>query len=376
MSGFDLFGFAVIALALLTIANLFLHLIVGVRNDFLYRELDFRKFKSRVSNINKDQDREQNIFPGWQGYRNFVVSKKIIENSNCVSIHLSPQDNQLLFKFNAGQYLRVKATPPGSDKALSRSYSISSYVCENDYRITVKKLKNNGIFSNYICDFLSVGDVIQSKMPTGDFTLDNSDQAIVLIAAGIGITPILTFLQELAAKKSKRQIYLFWGVSALGDVILSEDFENLSSKLPKLKMHLFISQSGKSTTKNIESSQFSYLQMSGREEKYILSKDENIIGSSKTVQVTIDNPEVASSHLSIIKRNNQWFIRDLGSSLGTILNKRQIGGVKGAWRSFELKNGDKIQIQDQEYTFFSPTNSNLKKDENRSEEHTSELQSR
>ncbi|WP_337239753.1 FAD-binding oxidoreductase, partial [Vibrio cholerae] len=79
-----------------------------------------------------------------------------------------------------------------------RQYSLSSAVQENTYRISVKR-EEGGKVSNYLHDSLNIGEKVQLAAPAGDFFMDAEPQTpVVLISAGVGLTPTLSMLESLS----------------------------------------------------------------------------------------------------------------------------------------------------------------------------------
>ncbi|MCV5990900.1 FAD-binding oxidoreductase, partial [Escherichia coli] len=78
-----------------------------------------------------------------------------------------------------------------------RQYSLSSSVQENTYRISVKR-EQGGKVSNYLHDELNIGDKVKLAAPAGDFFMDvDTNTPVVLISAGVGLTPTLSMLESL-----------------------------------------------------------------------------------------------------------------------------------------------------------------------------------
>jgi ferredoxin-NADP reductase len=99
---------------------------------------------------------------------------------------------------------------PASAPALLRSYSLSAGPNAASYRISVKR-EANGAASTYIADELQVGDIVHASAARGSFTLQQSERPVVLLSAGIGVTPVLGMLHMLAAEASTRKIWWLHG---------------------------------------------------------------------------------------------------------------------------------------------------------------------
>ncbi|MBB6460151.1 NO-inducible flavohemoprotein [Flammeovirga kamogawensis] len=148
---------------------------------------------------------------GWVGFKNFIVSKKVIESDEITSFYLKPEEGSLL-PFIPGQYIAVRLKGDDHEHAHMRNYSLSDSPEKDYYRISVKReqgyaQKPDGIGSNYLHDFIGEGDVIEVGIPAGDFTLDTaSKRDVVLLSGGVGQTPMLSMLNHLLAENSERKI--------------------------------------------------------------------------------------------------------------------------------------------------------------------------
>jgi ferredoxin-NADP reductase/MOSC domain-containing protein YiiM len=147
--------------------------------------------------------------PAWRGFRPLRVSGKMRESDNVVSLTLTPTDGQPLAAALPGQFI-VLRLGPASRPALLRSYSLSGEPGTASYRISVKR-EAHGAASAYVDDALQVGDIVQASAARGSFTLQPGDTPVVLLGAGIGVTPVLAMLHALAAEGSTREIWWLYG---------------------------------------------------------------------------------------------------------------------------------------------------------------------
>jgi nitric oxide dioxygenase len=134
---------------------------------------------------------------GWRGFRPFVIRDIRDEASGIKSIYLHAEDDQPIVDFEPGQYLGIKVSVPGHEYDEIRQYSLSDAPGRNHYRITVKAESmppsHEGKVSNHLHN-AQPGDQVWLQPPTGDFTVKRPDQDLVLIAGGVGITPLLSML--------------------------------------------------------------------------------------------------------------------------------------------------------------------------------------
>ncbi|GGH75622.1 nitric oxide dioxygenase [Pullulanibacillus pueri] len=149
---------------------------------------------------------------GWKGFRNFVVAKKVKESDVITSFYLQAEDRKPIAAYEPGQYISVKVAIPGAEYTQIRQYSLSDSPNKDYYRMSVKKevgteVKPDGIISNYLHDFLNEGDLLPLSAPAGDFTLDtNKDIPVVLIAGGVGLTPMISMLNHLSEQYPHRPV--------------------------------------------------------------------------------------------------------------------------------------------------------------------------
>ncbi|BCN25294.1 NO-inducible flavohemoprotein [Vibrio alfacsensis] len=135
---------------------------------------------------------------GWRGLREFELVGKQRESENVYSFVFKPVDGEKVAEYKPGQYLGIYINSNKFENQEIRQYSLSSAVQENTYRISVKR-EQGGKVSNFLHDDLNIGDKVQLAAPAGDFFMDVKTQTpVVLISAGIGLTPTLSMLESLS----------------------------------------------------------------------------------------------------------------------------------------------------------------------------------
>ncbi|MBK0124525.1 pyridoxamine 5'-phosphate oxidase family protein [Pantoea sp. S61] len=138
-----------------------------------------------------------------QRWRPFRVTKIVDESASIRSFHLMPDDGAGLLPHQAGQHLPIRVRLPDAEKPLIRHYTLSVAPSDGFYRISVKR---DGVVSRYLHDHLRVGDQIETRAPAGDFTIDAQEtRPAVLMAAGVGITPMLAMLRHLVYEGLRKQ---------------------------------------------------------------------------------------------------------------------------------------------------------------------------
>ncbi|PPJ48987.1 FAD-binding oxidoreductase [Rhizobium sp. KAs_5_22] len=136
-------------------------------------------------------------------WRALTVTNIVEESTSIRSFHLQPSDGAGLLPHVAGQHLPIRVTFPGSDKPVIRTYTLSAAPSDGVYRISVKR---GGSVSQYLHDTLRVGDTIEARAPAGDFTIDaRAIRPAVLLAGGVGITPMLAMLRHIVYEGLRKQ---------------------------------------------------------------------------------------------------------------------------------------------------------------------------
>lgn len=166
----------------------------------------------------------------WAGLRDFVVSRRRYEDNDQTqcTFELKPVDAMALPPYKAGQFLTfalpAKTSPntPDLDPApVIRCYSLSDRADPSRYRITVKQVMAPpahpeypaGISSGWLHRQAKVGTALKLRAPSGRFVLDDdSTVPLVLIAGGIGITPLLSMLLSCLAEQPLRRVHLFYAL--------------------------------------------------------------------------------------------------------------------------------------------------------------------
>src|SRR3954453_682512 len=126
--------------------------------------------------------------PAWAGFRTLRISDVVHESATVSSYYLSTDDAEPLPPATPGQYLTLRI-PGAGDPIPVRTYSLSGGRDESAYRISVKR-EFQGRVSPYLHGHLRAGDRVEVAAPRGDFVLDDGTNPVVLISAGIGVTPV------------------------------------------------------------------------------------------------------------------------------------------------------------------------------------------
>jgi ferredoxin-NADP reductase len=118
-----------------------------------------------------------------------------------------------------------------------RSYSLST---SPDYRISVKH-EPHGVGSGYMTTQLKTGSVLEVAAPRGDFLLEDGTDAVLLVSAGIGVTPVLAMLHVLATERSTRAVWWIHAARSPAEHPLAAEARDLLAQLPNAQEHIYYS---------------------------------------------------------------------------------------------------------------------------------------
>ncbi|WP_199609605.1 NO-inducible flavohemoprotein [Flocculibacter collagenilyticus] len=150
---------------------------------------------------------------GWRGKRAFSLVEKRVESELVTSFIFEPLDRQPVMDYHVGQYIGIELTTEQFENTEIRQYSLSQKPNGTSYRISVKREPSTidgnaaGMVSNYLHDYLAVGDMVDLHAPAGDFYFVDRQAPVVLISAGVGITPMQAMLEALAEKQYNQAVH-------------------------------------------------------------------------------------------------------------------------------------------------------------------------
>ncbi|WP_174887237.1 1,2-phenylacetyl-CoA epoxidase subunit PaaE [Streptomyces abyssomicinicus] len=165
--------------------------------------------------------------PAFHSLRVTAVDR-LCEDAAAVSFDV-PDELAEEFAFAPGQSLTLRRQVDGRDER--RSYSICSPVGAAP-RIGVRTVPG-GLFSSWLVEEVRPGDVVEVMAPTGHFTPDLSAPGHhVLIAAGSGITPMLSIAESVLAADDRSRVTLFYGNRRTGSVMFADELADLKDLHP------------------------------------------------------------------------------------------------------------------------------------------------
>ncbi len=169
--------------------------------------------------------------PAWLGFRPLRVSRMARESDSVISLELVSTDSSALAVALPGQFVVVRLRPQPDGPPVVRSYSLSGAPGTGCYRLGIKQ-EPHGVASNHFATRLRIGDILEVSAPRGSFVLGSGDGPVVLLSAGIGVTPILAMLHALAAEPSARNVWWLHGASNRNEHPFAGEARLLLGKLP------------------------------------------------------------------------------------------------------------------------------------------------
>jgi ferredoxin-NADP reductase/DMSO/TMAO reductase YedYZ heme-binding membrane subunit len=205
----------------------------------------------------------------WSG--ELVVARIFDETHDVKTFRLvAAGGGPLPFDYVAGQYLNLSLTIAG--KRVHRSYTLASSPTRGNYcEISVKRI-GHGYASHHLHDSLREGSVLKVSAPAGHFVFDReagreaeresgresgpdagrdpgaghdsgaTPARCVLIAGGVGITPLMSIVRSLTDRSWPGDIYLLFAVRTQRDIIFREELDYLQARFPNLHVHVTLSE--------------------------------------------------------------------------------------------------------------------------------------
>ncbi|MCP5119810.1 MAG: oxidoreductase, partial [bacterium] len=147
------------------------------------------------------------------------MDRKLPESDTVTSFYQKPEDGEALPSFQPGQFLTFKLYIEDQPRPVIRTYSLSDSPGHKDYyRVSIKREAAPepglpaGIASTHFHDRVEVGARLSVKAPRGQFYLDpGTDTSVVLLSAGVGLTPMISMLNAIADSGSQRDTWYVHG---------------------------------------------------------------------------------------------------------------------------------------------------------------------
>ncbi len=175
--------------------------------------------------------------------RDLVVTAKIKETDEITSFYLAPTDSRPLEPFQAGQHLQIALEIPGQRGPVGRSYSLSGAPGLETYRLSIKR-EPQGLASRHLHDAVAVGDLIRATRPSGDFVIPDEKSPLVLVSAGVGLTPMVSILHAALTAGPKRPVWFIHGTRCGAQHALRAEVAALEKAHSNLHTRVFYSRPG------------------------------------------------------------------------------------------------------------------------------------
>ena len=189
-------------------------------------------------------DKEQKMYDlsidstgGWTGWRTFRVKRKVRESAEITSFEMVPADGGTVPAYKPGQYISVRVVVAELGYRQPRQYTLSDAPGKGHFRISVKResarsAQPAGMVSNHLHDHINEGDLLEIAPPAGDFCLDeNSHDPVVMISAGVGITPMMSMLEHLASTSPDRPVRFLHASRDAGVQAFSDRVDQLMEQI-------------------------------------------------------------------------------------------------------------------------------------------------
>ena len=181
------------------------------------------------------------------GFRPFRVDRKVPESDTITSFYLVPEDGEPLADFLPGQFLTFMLTLPGRAEPVMRTYSLSDGPGHDYYRVSIKREPSPtdqpdappGLSSTYFHDQVETGTTLTVGPPRGKFHLEpESDRALVLLSAGVGLTPMVSMANAVVRRGSKRPVWFIHGARNGREHALGKHVRHLARQHENLHLHI------------------------------------------------------------------------------------------------------------------------------------------
>lgn len=177
----------------------------------------------------------------WRAWR---VTDRIEETDDVISLVLEPVRGRPAVRFIPGQYVSVKVDLGAESGQQIRQYSLSGRPGAETWQITVKRMRGTttspaGAVSTFLHEQVAVGDTLRLSAPFGDVSSVAGDGPLLLVSAGIGITPAMSALEDLAERRSPRHVVLVHADRTGSTHALRRHLPRLTRAIPTLQVDLW-----------------------------------------------------------------------------------------------------------------------------------------
>ncbi|MFI6641341.1 globin domain-containing protein [Streptomyces sp. NPDC050504] len=175
-------------------------------------------------------------------WRDWEVVGRTEETPDVATFRIRPADGAAAPSFKPGQYVSVQVELPDGARQI-RQYSLSSAPGSPVRAFSVKRVAD-GEVSRHLHAQVHEGARIRVSAPYGDLVLDGTDAPLLLASAGIGVTPMISMLEHLAATGRTAPVTVVHGDRSPADHPLRAEHASLTGKLPGGTAHFWYEQPG------------------------------------------------------------------------------------------------------------------------------------
>ncbi|KAH6640083.1 flavohemo protein [Truncatella angustata] len=252
-------------------------------------------------------------FENWQDWRPFKIQKKVAESSEITSFYLAPEDGKELPLFKPGQYVSLRVFVPELGYNQPRQYSLSDAPRHDYYRISVKRDSGQepgipGLISNTLHNNYKEGDTVHLTHPAGEFVVEiqpNETAPIVLISAGVGITPMISILNSTISAGSKRPISWVHGAHSSEVQAFQDHIKDICKENPNVQPTIFRTTVTASEAKGVD------YHFDGRVDLDKLDKNRGLFLDNNIAEYYICGP-------TKFMKNNENFLLNAGIDPGRV----------------------------------------------------------
>jgi len=206
--------------------------LLGVRAVHHYYELRKAAYKATQSTSTSGSNQISKSRKYWKG--ELKVIGLFQETPDVKTFRLASKDGgQLPFDYLPGQYMNLHLNIEG--KSVNRSYTIASSPTRRDACELSIKRESTGLVSRFLHDKIRVGDTIKMGAPAGKFVFTGSESnEVLLIAGGVGITPLMSIVRYLTDRSWDGEIYFLIVAKSQADRIFCDELALLQARFPRL----------------------------------------------------------------------------------------------------------------------------------------------
>lgn len=175
-------------------------------------------------------------------WRQYEVVERTDETADAFSLTIKPVEGDLPHH-TTGQYVAISPELPGG-KRQPRQYTISGTPDGTAFRLTVKRVHGengvpDGVVSTWLAENARPGTRFDVSVPSGDVVLEDRTEPLMLVSAGIGITPMAAILADLAAKGATRPVRLLHADTSHDTHALYESMKADAAKLSDVQSQVW-----------------------------------------------------------------------------------------------------------------------------------------